>query len=100
MCNHPVRGVLIERERLEAALERAERLADKACPDSLTIMTAARSHLATLPRPPRPVTVSRYVVVDASGYLFSTYALRREAEALQATMRGARVVLMTGQYDE
>lgn len=58
MCGDPKRTALpTTRQQLEAALERADRVASTLCDDSKLIIGAARSHLATLPR-----TVMRWKV--------------------------------------
>jgi hypothetical protein len=87
---------MTERERLEEALVRTRNLKREWCDDGKLIMEAARKHLATLPRPPRKVHVTRWLAVCGSE---SAVFVQREMAAQHAGPFG-HVVELTGEYVE
>lgn len=74
MCGpHPYLGPTSERQQLQAAIERFERLQKPWCADALLVLDAAKKHLQTLPKPAKfRVTVYRKGDYKALTYEFDT----------------------------
>lgn len=84
MCGpHPYLGPrpTSERQQLEAAIERLERLKDKEwCADALLVIDAAKKHLQTLPKP----AVKFRVWANRRGdYKATTYYFDTRPEAVE-----------------
>lgn len=78
MCGpHPYRHVTSERQQLQNAVERLERLKDKEwCGDALLVLEAAKKHLQTLPKP------VRYRVTMRGGTPFTRAFFESRSEAV------------------
>ena len=84
MCGHPVYYPRprpeSERQQLQAAIERLERLQKPWCADALLVIDAAKKHLQTLPKP----AVKFRVWANRRGdYKATTYYFDTRPEAVE-----------------
>lgn len=89
MCNRPATEAeknASQRDRLKAAIERAENADKRLCDDSRTIIAAARMHLDTLPKTKKEWRVS----YSELGETKTWNKWPNEAEALDSAMGALR----------
>lgn len=87
-----------DHEALSNALKRTAALDRDWCDDGKLIINAARKHLATLPKPPRKVTVTAFATVSPAGTITGTYSNLNRAKSYAGAQE--RVVDLSREYEE